>query len=110
MDAKEFNYKVADTIAKYDLADLPIATWAMMAIIDDEERVRELTNATEGIVDPILEKVNAVTANNAECLMMLSSIAFAFAAGTLEMADDCPGGIDAVRKIALSAVMKGGKE
>jgi hypothetical protein len=110
VDAKEFDYKVVDTIAKYDLADLPIITRAMMVIIDDEERVRELVNATDGIVDPILEKVDAVTANDAECLMILSSIAFAFAAGTLEIADDCPGGIDAVRKIALSAVMKGGKE
>jgi hypothetical protein len=110
MDAKEFDYKVVDTIAKYDLADLPIITRAMMVIIDDEERVRELVNATDGIVDPILEKVDAVTANDAECLMILSSIAFAFAAGTLEIADDCPGGIDAVRKIALNAVMKGGKE
>jgi hypothetical protein len=110
MDAKEFDYKVVDTIAKYDLADLPIITRAMMVIIDDEERVRELVNATDGIVDPILEKVDAVTANDAECLMILSSIAFAFAAGTLEIADDCPGGIDTVRKIALNAVMKGGKE
>lgn len=110
MDAKEFDYKVVDTIAKYDLADLPIITRAMMVIIDDEERVRELVNATDGIVDPILEKVDAVTANDAECLMILSSTAFALAAGTLEIADDCPGGIDAVRKIALNAVMKGGKE
>jgi hypothetical protein len=110
MDAKEYDSKTVDVIAKYELADLPIVTRAMVAIIDDDERCRKLIDATDGIVQPMIGKVDAVTGSNAEAILMLSSIAFALTAGVLEIADGCPDGIDALRALVLHAVVKGGGE
>ena len=109
MDAKEYDFKIVEAIAKYELADLPIVTRAMVAIIDDDERCRKLIDATDGIVQPMIDKVDAVTGSNAETILMLSSIAFALTAGVLEIADGCPGGIDALRALVLHIMTRDGE-
>ena len=109
MDAKEYDSKIVEAIAKYELADLPIVTRAMVAIIDDDERCRKLIDAVDGVIQPMVDRVDAVTDNSAETILMLSSIAFALTAGVLEIADGCPGGIDALRALVLHTMMKGGE-
>ena len=103
MTAKD-ELRVAKAIAGHELGDLVIAVRAAQLMIDDTERVRELTDRMDEVTNEMLKGLSAVTNTRAEWMMCVASNALAFAMGTLELCDQCPGGIDVVRGMVMADV------